>query len=451
MTCAPFAPDRELAEHALRLCQELIRVDTTNPPGAERAAAELLADELSQAGLAPVILEGAPARANVIARLRGTGRLPPLLLTAHLDVVPADPAAWTVPPFSGAIRDGCLWGRGAIDMKNMAAMSVSLLARLSREGARFERDIIFAGVADEEAGCRFGSAFLCESHPELVRAEYALGEGGGFNFNLGSKSFYTVQVAEKGYCWMTARVRGEPGHGSVPRADSAVIKLSEAIARLGRARLPTHPTRAVEEMLAAMAGALGPAAGSVVRRLARPQVIARAAGLLPDASIARAILAMLSNTASPTGLRAGGNANVIPGIAEATIDGRMLPGQAPEELLRELSEVLGPEVELVVEKSAPAVETEPMRSPLFETIARVVSRREPEAVVVPYLLPGATDAKSFSRIGVKWVGFAPVKFPPGLRFAELYHGDNERIPVDGLAWGTEVLAEVVTSFANGPA
>lgn len=440
--------DRELTDHALNLCQALIRIDTTNPPGAERAAADLLAGELSSAGLEPVVLESAPTRANVIARLRGTGALPPLLLTAHLDVVPADPSAWKIPPFSGEIAEGCLWGRGAIDMKNMAAMSVALLGRLAREKVRLDRDVIFAGVADEEAGCRYGSAWLCDHHADLVRAEYALGEGGGFNISLGGRPFFTVQVAEKGFCWITARVKGAPGHGSMPREDSAVIKLSEAIARLGKTRLPTHPTRAVRAFLEAMAGADNPIARRIVGALARPGAIAKIARFLPDKSVARGLAAMLSNTASPTILRAGNKVNVIPGLAEAEIDGRTLPGQTSADLLRELGEVLGPEVELEVQRDAPPIETEPMRSPLYETIAGVIGAREPGATVVPYLLPGFTDAKSFSRIGARWVGFSPVKFPPGMRFADLYHGHDERIPVDGLRWGTEVLTDVVTRFST---
>jgi acetylornithine deacetylase/succinyl-diaminopimelate desuccinylase-like protein len=444
-----FTPDQALTEHALRLCQALLRIDTTNPPGAERAAAELLARELAAAGLEPVVLEDAPSRGNVVARLKGTGALPPILLTAHLDVVEAEPASWTHPPFSGEIVDGFLWGRGALDMKNMAAMSVALLARLSREKVRLERDVIFAGVADEEAGCDHGSRFLCEQHPELVRAEYALGEVGGFNLFLGGKTFYTVQVAEKGLCWIRARVRGTPGHGSMPREDSAVVRLAAAVARLGRTRLPVHPTRAVTEFFQLVAREQPAALRPLLAKLLDPRLVGRVLGALPDKSLARAMAATLSNTASPTILRAGAKTNVIPGVAEAEIDGRTLPGQSTGDFLRELQEVLGPDVELEVIREAPPVETEPIRTPLWDTIQRVITAREPDAAVVPYLAPGYTDAKYFTRLGAKWYGFAPVKLPRGLRFAELYHGNDERIPVDGLAWGTQVLAEVVSRFAAG--
>src|SRR5262249_33814825 len=202
----------------------------------------------------PQVLAGAPGRANVVARLGGSGELPPLLLTAHLDVVEADPAAWSRPPFSGDIADGFLWGRGAVDMKNMAAMSASVVGALARAGARPRRDIIFAGVADEEAGSDEGASWLVAHHPDLVRAEFALGEVGGFTMYLGGLTLYPVQVAEKGYAWIRARVRGAPGHGSMPRADSAVVRLAAAIARLGSSHLPAHRTRAFEEFIAVAAG-----------------------------------------------------------------------------------------------------------------------------------------------------------------------------------------------------
>ncbi|MBM4373467.1 MAG: M20/M25/M40 family metallo-hydrolase [Deltaproteobacteria bacterium] len=438
--------DAELCDHAVDLCQRLLRIDTTNPPGNEREAAALLAAELAAAGLEPVVLESAPCRANVVARHRGTGAKPPILLTAHLDVVEADPSAWRYPPFSGVVAEGCLWGRGAIDMKNHAAMSVALLTRLAREGVRLDRDIIFAGVADEEAGCEFGSGWLCDHHPELVRAEYAIGEGGGFNLELGGKRFFTVQVAEKGFCWVRARVRGEPGHGSMPRTDSAVYKLASGVARLAKG-LPPHRTRVVTDFLSGIASAQPAALQPLLRALTSPGLLPRLLKALPDPSVGRALGAMLANTASPTVVRAGQKTNVIPGVAEVEIDGRTLPGQTDDDFLRELGAVLGPEFELEVLRSAPPVETEPVRSPLYDRILEVLAEREPDAIPVPYMIPGFTDAKSFTRLGARWYGFAPVKLPPGMRFADMFHGHDERIPIDGLRWGTEVLTDVVTRFA----
>jgi acetylornithine deacetylase/succinyl-diaminopimelate desuccinylase-like protein len=440
--------DAELGSHAVRLCQTLLRIDTTNPPGAERAAAAVVADELAAAGLAPQVLESAPGRANVVVRLRGSGAKPPLLLTAHLDVVEADPSTWTHPPFGGVIADGCLWGRGAIDMKNMAAMAVAIFTRLARERVPLERDVIFAAVADEEAGCDHGSRFLCEQHPDLVRAEYAIGESGGFTLHLGKTSFYPIQVAEKGICWVRARVRGEPGHGSMPRDDSAVIKLARAVARLGDEPMPVHLTPYVRDFVEAVAERQPRPLRPLLGRLLHPAIAPHLLKLLPDRSLARSFGALLSNTASPTILRAGAKVNVIPGLAEVDIDGRPLPGQSQADFLRELRAVLGPDVDLEVLRWAPGTVTEPIASPLYDTISACVLAREPDAVVVPYMIPGFTDAKYFTSLGARWYGFSPVKMPRGLRFADLFHGNDERIPVDGLVWGTNVLMDVVRRFAG---
>jgi acetylornithine deacetylase/succinyl-diaminopimelate desuccinylase-like protein len=438
--------DRELTDHSFRLCQQLLRIDTTNPPGNERPAADLLASELSAAGLDPVVLEGAPSRGNVVARLKGTGARPPLLLTAHLDVVEHEPEHWKHPAFSGEVHEGCLWGRGAVDMKNMAAMCVAIMARLAREGALPDRDIIFAGVADEEAGCRQGSLWLCDNHPELVRSEFAIGEGGGFHLTIAGKRYFTVQVAEKGVCWVKASFKGEPGHGSMPRPDSAVVKLAAAVARLGKEGLPTHVAPVVRQFFEAVAAEQPRFAQPLLRRAFSPRVMSRLARFLPDPTVQRGMSAMLGNTASPTVLRAGSKTNVIPGLAEVEIDGRILPGQTREDFLRELQEVLGHECELEVMHSMPPVVTSPKESALYDTLLSVMSDLEPTTPVIPYMLPGFTDAKAFTRLGARWYGFAPVLLPPEIKFADLFHGHNERIPVDGLAWGTRVLADVLVQF-----
>ncbi len=443
-----FKADAALSDHAVDLCQRLLRIDTTNPPGNELEAAELLATELSEAGLEPQVLQSAPGRGNVVVRHAGTAAKPPLLLTAHLDVVEADASKWDHPPFSGVIADGCLWGRGAIDMKNHAAMSVALLCRLARDKRKLDRDLIFAGVADEEAGCTYGSGWLCDEHPDLVRAQYALGEGGGFNIFLGGKRFFTVQVAEKGFCWVKARVRGEPGHGSMPREDSAIIKLSEALARLGKRGLPVHSTSVVSAFLDAVIAAQPPALRPLLAAAREPRLLSKLVSLLPDKGVARGVAAMLSNTASPTLLSAGSQVNVIPGLAEADLDCRTLPGQSDDDLLRELGDVLGDGVGLEVLRSAPPIETQ-AASPLYDAICATLADHDPEAAAVPYLLPGFTDAKSFTRLGARWYGFSPVRMPKSMRFAEMYHGHNERIPIDGLRWGTSVLSEVVMRFAGG--
>jgi acetylornithine deacetylase/succinyl-diaminopimelate desuccinylase-like protein len=439
-----------LADDAKRLCQQLLRIDTTNPPGNERPAAELVAASLAEVGMQPELLEARPSRTNVIVRHRGTGKEAPLLRTAHLDVVEADPTKWRRPPFSGDEHEGCLWGRGAIDMKNMAAMCVAIMRRLVATNARLDRDVIFAAVADEEAGCDLGSRFLVENHRSKVEAEYALGESGGFSLHLGDTTFYPVQVAEKGFCWIRARITGEPGHGSMPRHDSVVTRLGEALTRLGDAHLPLHPTRHVTEFLDAVRARQPAIVQPLVKLVARPHLLGRVARLVPGASIARSFMALLANTAAATVVRAGNKTNVIPGVAEFEIDGRTLPGQTDADLLAELRAVLGPDVELEIMRSAPPIVTEPAASPLFDIIKRQVESREPDATVIPYLIPGFTDAKYFSQMGARWYGFSPVKIEKGsgIRFADMFHGHDERVPVAGLAWGVDVLDAVVREICG---
>jgi len=439
-----------IGDEAQEMCQALLRMDTTNPPGNERPAADYLEEKLNEVGYDTTMLESAPTRANLVCRYKGNGSKEPLLLTAHLDVVEAYPEHWDHPPFSGDIADGCLWGRGAIDMKNMAAMSVAIMRKLATEKPELSRDVIFAAVADEEAGCTYGSKWLCENHPELVRAEYAIGESGGFSLHIGGSTFYPIQVAEKGMCWIKATVRGEPGHGSMPRDDSAVIKLSEAIARLGKTQLPAHPTSFVRDFLQVLSQRQPAYMRPLLRVLTHPRLLPSVLKVFPDKSVARGFKAILSNTASPTVLSAGSKVNVIPDHAEVLIDGRTLPGQTDEDLLNELRAVLGADVELEIMQSAPPVVTQPVESPLYDVIKEEINHREPDATVVPYLIPGFTDAKYFTTLGAKWYGFSPIKIPPnsGIRFADMFHGHNERVPVDGLHWGTDVLNAVVRRFCS---
>lgn len=441
----PAAQLGSLGDEARRLCQALLRMDTTNPPGNERICADYLAASLSEVGYQPELIELAPRRTNLIVRHRGTGAKPPLLLTAHLDVVEADASKWRRPPFSGDELEGCLWGRGAIDMKNMAAMCTAIMRRLAATHTVLSRDVIFAAVADEEAGCDHGSRFLVEHHRSKVEAEYAIGEAGGFSLHLGDTTFYPVQVAEKGLVWIRARVTGTPGHGSMPRHDSAVTKLGEALVALGKAQMPVHPTRWVTDFIDALRARQPALIQPLIKLIARPRLLAGVAKLLPNASIARSFSALLSNTAAATVVRAGNTSNVIPGVAEFEIDGRTLPGQTTEDLLRELRAVLGPDVELEVITSAPPTITEPIASPLYDAIKHQVESREPGAVVVPYMIPGFTDGKYFTQMGARWYGFAPVKIErdANIRFADMFHGNDERIPIAGLVWGTEVLDAVV--------
>lgn len=429
---------------ALALFRELLRIDTTNPHGGERPAAELLAEFFRREGLEPTVIESQPTRASLVVRLRGNGKMGgPLLLASHLDVVPADAARWRHPPFAGEVHDGWVWGRGAIDMKHMVAMSAMVLALLKRRGRVLGRDLIFAAVADEEAGCSLGSRFLVEHHPDLVRAEFALGELGGFPVYQPRKTFYVVQTGEKGICWLRARVRGTPGHGSIPRDDNAVVRLGEALARIGRTRLPAHPVQQVVDLVHRLADAQPFVSGFALRQVLNPWLAPLVLRAMPDRSAARTLDAQLRNTATPTMLRAGSKTNVIPAVAESEIDGRLLPGQTPEQFLSELRRVVGEDVEFEIVKQFPSTLTDPVESPVWSAIGEALAAVEPEAEPLPYLIPGFTDASAWSRLGTRCYGFCPVRFGPEVRFADLYHADNERIPLDGFFFGLHLLYDVV--------
>lgn len=436
------------ADEAQELLRRLLRIDTTNPPGHERAAAELCAEVLRADGLEPVLLEKAPGRTNLVCRRKGKGGKAPLLLTAHLDVVPAG-EGWTHPPFGGVEADGFLWGRGAIDMKNHAAAAVTILRHLEREGIALDRDVIVALVADEETGCEYGSDFLVAQHPELVRAEWALGEIGGFTLHLEGKRFYPIQVAQKGALWLKATARGEMGHGSMPRDSSAVGTLTAALAKLAAQRLPLHPPAATRAFLEAVGRELPLhkrlAFGLLLSPTLGPKLLAK----LPDRALARTLGAVLANTATPTVLRAGEKTNVIPAVAEAEIDGRTLPGPDGAKLLEELRAIVGDELELTPIRTLPALEA-PIDSELFALLAATIRRHDPAGIPVPYMIPGFTDGFAFAKLGAKFYGFAPVQLPsdPPLKFAELYHNVDERIPIAGFRWGVGVLWDAVTTFCR---
>lgn len=420
----------------------LLKLDTTNPPGNEGPAVDYCAGVLREAGLEPEVLTSPQGRPNLVVRYPGTGAREPLLVHGHLDVVTADPAAWTHPPFAAAEADGCLWGRGAIDMKNMAAMMLAILAGFRRAGLQPARDVIFAAVADEEEGCEEGSAFLAREHPDLVRAEYALGEGGGFSVGFGGRRFYPIMTAEKGLVWLRVVAEGQAGHGSMPIHDSAVVTLCRALERIGASRLPPHG-RHVARYIKALAEHAPLPAAAVLRLLLvdrlRDVVLDK---LFPSPELARPFAALLANTASPTVVRAGEKTNVIPGRAEAEIDGRLLPGQTPDDLIRELEAVAGPGVRFEVIQGELPTETNP-DTDLFRHLCRTIRRHDPEGIPVPSLCPGFTDAKSWSRLGTRCYGFLPLKLPESIRFADLFHGVDERIPLDGLDWGTRVLWDAI--------
>ena len=432
----------ETVEHLSRL----IRFDTSNPPGNETPAALYLKQVLEREGFAELqLLESAPRRGNLIVRLRGDGSRRPLLLSAHLDVVPAEPDGWTHPPFSGVVADGAVWGRGALDMKHMAAMSLAVMLLARRQGLPLKRDLIFAAVADEEMAFDLGSRWLVENHPDLVRAEYALNELGGMLMPFGGRRYYPIQVAEKGISWLRMRTRGQPGHGSLPHGDNAVVRLGQALAQIGDGSgMPLHVTPAVAAFVRALAAGLPRAQGLALRGLLRPRLARRVLARLPDDERA-AFQALLTNTVTPTRLQAGVKTNVIPSQAEAELDCRLLPGQTPADVMREIAELVGPGVELEPIKVSPGVEFD-SDTELFRVLAGALVAHDPAALPVPYMVPAATDASQYARLGITVYGFTPGQPPEGQPVMRLVHGRDERIPVASLHFGVRVLWDVVKAF-----
>jgi acetylornithine deacetylase/succinyl-diaminopimelate desuccinylase-like protein len=426
-------PSTAAQDEVAALASDLIRIDTTNPgdhsgPG-ERAAAEHVAALLAEAGLEPKIYESHEKRASVVARVEGTDRSrPALLIHGHLDVVPADANDWQVHPFSGEISDDCVWGRGAVDMKDFDAITLAVIRQRLAEGRKPPRDVVLAFLADEEAGGTWGARFLVDNHPEHFEGvTEAIGEVGGFSVTIGDKRLYLLQTAEKGMAWMRLTARGTAGHGSMLQPDNAVTEVAEAIARIGRHEWPIRETEAAFAFAREACQALGvdfnpDDPGATLAKLG---------------SISRMVGATLTNTANPTMLSAGYKVNVIPQVASAQVDGRFLPGHE-EEFFREVDALAGPGVRREFVHHDVAVETS-FDGNLVAAMREALLAEDPEGRMVPYCLSGGTDAKSFSRLGIRCFGFTPLRLPAELDFAGMFHGVDERVPVSALKFGTRVL------------
>src|SRR5690349_314800 len=425
----------DATDEVIELCRDLLRIDTTNTgdletSAGERLAAEYVAEKLAEVGLEPQIHESAPGRANVVARFEGSDpSRDALLIHGHLDVVPADKSEWSVDPFGGEIKDGYLWGRGAIDMKDFDAMVLALVRQMRREGRKPPRDVVLAFLADEEAGSTYGAKFLVDEHPGYFEGcTEAIGEVGGFSVSLGGdQRFYLIETAQKGIDWLRLHARGRPGHGSMINDDNAVTAIAEAVARVGRHKFPLVLTPTVQAFLEHVADALG-----IELALDDPEATLGKIG-----PIVTIIGATLRNTANPTRLAAGYKDNVIPGKASATIDCRTLPGQS-ELFEQQLREVIGPDIEVEYVHRQPGLETT-FDGALVEAMSAALKAEDPGARPVPYMLSGGTDAKQFARLGIRCFGFSPLRLPADLNFGALFHGIDERVPVEGLKFGVRVL------------
>lgn len=425
------APDREVVD----LCRDLIRIDTSNygdasGPG-ERKAAEYVAGQLADVGLEPAVYESLPGRASVVVRLDGSdpARTDALLIHGHLDVVPADASDWTHDPFSAELADGCIWGRGAVDMKDMDAMILSVVRDRVRTGRLPARPVVLAFLADEEAGGILGAHWLVDHHPgRFDGCTEAIGEVGGFSLSVHDDlRLYLIETAQKGIEWMRLTVTGTAGHGSMVNGHNAVTELSEAVARLGRHDWPLRLTPTVRAFLDGASEAFG-----VTLDPEDPEQLVATLG-----SVAKIIGATLRNSTNPTMLKAGYKHNVIPGKAEAYVDGRVLPGHV-EEFHATVDELLGTNVTRTSLVSDVPLETT-FDGPLVDAMREALVAEDPGARAVPYCLSGGTDAKAFSRLGIRGFGFSPLRLPPELDFAGMFHGVDERVPTDGLRFGARVL------------
>jgi acetylornithine deacetylase/succinyl-diaminopimelate desuccinylase-like protein len=425
------------------VCSALVRFDTTNRGNGdsegERAAAEYVAGLLADAGVEAKILESAPGRANVIARIAGSDpSLPALLVQGHLDVVPADASDWSVPPFSGEVRDGYLWGRGATDMKDFCAMVLTVVDGFARTGRRPKRDIVLAFVADEEDKGEFGAHWLAAEYPELFEdCAVAISESGGYSYHVPAADgrmcrLYPVATAERGTAHIRLTARGRAGHGSRPNDENAVLRLIGALQRITEHRWPVHLTPAVRAFLERAGAALGV-----------PVDLSDVDGTVARLGPAGALVTpTVRNSTTPTMLEAGYKVNVIPSAARAQVDIRVLPG-TEDELLATLDELLGPDVEREFVAHQPAVSA-PVDSPWFDAMAAALRSQDPDAVVVPYCMGGGTDAKAFSPLGIDCYGFAPLWLPEGFPYRAMAHGVDERVPVEGLRFGVRVLDHFFT-------
>lgn len=429
-------------EEVVDLVASLIRFDTTNTGDpattvGERECAEWVARQLEEVGYETEYVEsGAPGRGNVFARLPGADRSRgALLVHGHLDVVPAEPADWSVHPFSGAVEDGYLWGRGAVDMKDMVGMALALARQFRSQGTVPPRDLVFAFLADEEAGGKWGSHWLVEHRPDLFEGvSEAVGEVGGFSLTVArpdgeERRLYLVETAEKGLAWMRLTAKARAGHGSFLHDDNAVTYLAEAVAALGKHQFPLVMTESVTEFLAAVSSETGlefdPESPDLDGTLAKL------------GSIARIVGATLRDTANPTMLDAGYKANVIPQTATATVDCRVLPGRKAA-FEKEVDELIGPHVERSWIADLEPYETT-FDGHLVDAMNDAILAFDENGRTVPYMLSGGTDAKAFAKLGIRCFGFAPLKLPPELDFAALFHGVDERVPVDALVFGTKVF------------
>ena len=425
----------ELELETIRICRELIQIPSVNfgeGKGDEKEIADYVAKLLTEVGIDSKIYESAPGRCNVIARIKGTNRdRPGLVVHGHLDVVPANAPDWQVDPFSAEVKDGYIWGRGAVDMKNMDAMILATVRDWARSGFVPERDIVLAFFADEEAGGSYGSQYMVEKHPEVFAGcTEAVSEVGGFSVTIsGGKRLYPIQTAEKGMHWMRLTAAGRAGHGSMMNHENALTRLTEAVAKIGNYQWPQRYGTTVKALFKRIA-----------EETAKPYDEKDLRPLLAEFGFAARIVgATLQNIANPTMLEAGYKANVIPGSASAVIDGRFLPGYE-DELYETIKTLIGEHISIETITRGNALEV-PFAGDLVEAMCNALLKEDPAAIPVPYVMFGGTDNKALADLGIIGYGFSPLKLDADFDFSAAFHGVDERVPISGLTFGARVLKD----------
>ena len=434
-----------MVPHPVELLQQLIRFDTTNPPGNEAECISYINGLLTEAGIQTTILAQKPDRPNLVARLPGRGQAEPLLLYGHVDVVTAENQVWQHPPFAAEVADGFVWGRGALDMKGGVAMMLSAMLRAKADRLSLPGGVLLAIVADEEMLGSHGARYLVENHADLFETvRYAIGEFGGFTLPVGEQRFYPIMVAEKQVCWMEATLRGPGGHGSLPVRGGAMAKLARFLRQLDSRRLPVHVTPAACLMFEAMASGMGGVAGLMFRLLLNPALTNLVLGLLGERG--RMFGPLLHNTVSPTILQGSDKTNVIPSEVSVQLDGRLLPGYRPDDLMRELRAIVDDDVELALVQYDPGPPEPDMG--LFDTLSSILKDADPGGIPVPLLLSGTTDGRLFAQLGIQTYGFLPMKLPADFDFTRTIHGADERIPVEAVEFGTRAMTELLQRFGG---
>ena len=430
-------------QRPVELLQNLIRFDTTNPPGNEAECIAYVNNILTESGFETTLLAKAPNRPNLITRLKGQGNAPPILLYGHVDVVTTLGQAWTHPPFEGKIVDGCVWGRGTLDMKGGVAMMLAAFLRAKAEGLSLSGDVVLAVLSDEEGASDYGARYLVENHPEKFKGiRYALGEAGGSRIYLMNRKLYPIMVAEKQICWMRAYVRGPGGHGSLPLRGGAMTKLARLLQQLEQRRLPVHITPAARQMIVTMASALSFPSNIVLRQLLNPRLTDCILKLLGTKG--KGLESLFHNTVNATIVRGGEKINVIPSEIMLELDGRLLPGFKPQDMIAELRHVIGDEVELEVVRHDPGPAEPDMG--LFDTLAGILAESDPGSVSFPMLMPGVTDGRFFSRLGIQTYGFTPMNLPPDLNLLQVAHAADERISIESLDFGANAIYKVLQRY-----